>query len=306
MPTHFSATGFSGNSRPRRLKIAEPSGCKSRVADRRVVNREQQTGSTQDRTALGVQVCPRRPIWNSCGMSTGRASRTCLLNSGLPEKGVWCESTAFRHLCARSSKRAGGLIPRIALDQCRVPERYRTRVPFFVPIAQSTERARPKRQVAGESPAGDTSFADVVQQQNAAMPRPRRRCDSVHPLHFGGRSSPAEVLAHGHHLTCERQRGRHAVGRPQGPPTIFEGIAQSAERVRHMHQVEGANPSALTICPCGVVQSTRLPLMQKITGAKPVRDASFCPQSIWSDALLWYGNQLGAIPGGGSSFWASG
>src|SRR5580765_2474130 len=61
---HFAATGFSGNSRPRRLKIAEPSGCKSRVADRRVVNREQQTGSTQDRTALGVQVSPRRPIWN--------------------------------------------------------------------------------------------------------------------------------------------------------------------------------------------------------------------------------------------------
>ena len=61
---HFAATGLSGNSRPRRLKIAEPSGCKSRVADRRVVNREQQTGSTQDRTALGVQVSPRRPIGN--------------------------------------------------------------------------------------------------------------------------------------------------------------------------------------------------------------------------------------------------
>jgi hypothetical protein len=30
-------------------------------------------------------------------MSTGRASRTCLLNSGLPERGVWCKSTAFRH-----------------------------------------------------------------------------------------------------------------------------------------------------------------------------------------------------------------
>jgi hypothetical protein len=61
---HFAATGLSGNSRPRRLKIAAPSGCKSRVADRRVVNREQQTASTQDRIALGVQVSPRRPIWN--------------------------------------------------------------------------------------------------------------------------------------------------------------------------------------------------------------------------------------------------
>ena len=61
---HLTVTGFSGKSRPRRLKITETSGCKSRVADPRVVNREQQTGSTQDRTALGVQVSPRRPIWN--------------------------------------------------------------------------------------------------------------------------------------------------------------------------------------------------------------------------------------------------
>ena len=27
-----------------------------------------------------------------------------------------------------------------------------------------------------------------------------------------------------------------------------------------------------------------------------------CPQSILSDALLWYGSQLGAIPGGGLQF----
>ena len=102
----FTATGFRGNSRPRRLKIAAPSGCKSRVADqpslratawraslrselrhggpafagaaawlaslcsssfdsasRRVVHREKQTDSTQDRTALGVQVSPRRPAF---------------------------------------------------------------------------------------------------------------------------------------------------------------------------------------------------------------------------------------------------
>ncbi len=31
----------------------------------------------------------------------------------------------------------------------------------------------------------------------------------------------------------------------------------------------------LALRPCGVVQSTRLPLMQEITGAKPVRDATF-------------------------------
>ena len=62
MPTNFTAPGLRGNSRPQRLKIAEPSGCKSRGADRRVVNREQQTGSAQTRTALGVQVSPRRLI----------------------------------------------------------------------------------------------------------------------------------------------------------------------------------------------------------------------------------------------------
>ena len=89
---HFTATGFSGNSRPRRLKIAEPSGCKSRVADRRVVNREQQTGSTQDRTALGVQVSPRRPFWNvNRTREPGLGANECV------SSGKWCESTAFRH-----------------------------------------------------------------------------------------------------------------------------------------------------------------------------------------------------------------
>ncbi len=91
-----------GNSRPVRLKIEQPWECKSPHADQ-------------------------------FGMSTRRAGRTCSLTSRLPERGVWCESTPFRHSCARSSKRAGGLIPRIALDQCRVPERYRTRVPVLSP-----------------------------------------------------------------------------------------------------------------------------------------------------------------------------
>ena len=205
-----------------------PAGCTSLRSERsaargcRPVVRQDEGGQSP--------VAFRAPSVGSAGqfgMSTGRADRTCLLNSGLPEKGSVVRVHGippFRHLCARSSKRAGGLIPRIALDQCRVPERYRTRVPFrtterevaqaaqhflkalgasrwkrparsliLVPIAQSTEQARPKRQVAGESPAGDTSFAGVVQQQNAAVPRPRQRCDSVHRLHFRWEcSSPAE------------------------------------------------------------------------------------------------------------------
>jgi hypothetical protein len=106
------------------------------------------------------------------------------------------------------------------------------------PRSSNTEQARPKRQVVGESLTGDTSVAGVVQQQNAAVPRPRRRCDSVHPLHFHWeRSSPAE------RSLDVREAERAALS----APTIFEGIAQSAERVLHMHQVEGAIPSALTI-----------------------------------------------------------
>ena len=42
-----------------------------------------------------------------------------------------------------------------------------------------------------------------------------------------------------------------------------------------MHQVGGANPSALTISSLWCSQTACLPLMQEITGAKPVRDANF-------------------------------
>ena len=77
---HFTAPGLRGNSRPQRLKIAEPSGCKSWGADRRVVNREQQTGSAQTRTALGVQVSPRRPIWNAVDLHHLPEGTHCLAN----------------------------------------------------------------------------------------------------------------------------------------------------------------------------------------------------------------------------------
>ena len=60
-------------------------------ASRRVVNREQQTGSTQDRTALGVQVSPRRPMWN-----VNRASEPGLGANECMPTGKWCKSTAFR------------------------------------------------------------------------------------------------------------------------------------------------------------------------------------------------------------------
>jgi len=137
-----SPTGvwFTGNSRPVRLKTEQPWECKSPHADQ-------------------------------FGMSPGRARRTCLLNSGLPERGVWCKSTAFRQPlqaatnCARSSKRAGGLIPRIALDQCRVPERYRTRVPFRTPEREVAQAAQRFQKVLGVSrwkrPARSFSIFDL-------------------------------------------------------------------------------------------------------------------------------------------------
>jgi len=105
-------------------------------------------------------------------MSTGQAGRTCLLNSGLPERGVWCESTAFRHsICRRrrekshsvfmanwrvrdssprllrlttacSSKRTVRLISGIALDECRVRERYPARRPFLFAPPEITKSAK--------------------------------------------------------------------------------------------------------------------------------------------------------------------
>ena len=85
---------------------------------------------------------------------------------------------------------------------------------------------------------GTLTLRGVVQEQNAAVPRPRQRCNSVHPLHFVGSVAHQQSAR----VTCERQRGQHSP-----LPPFFEGIAQLAERVLHMHQVEGAIPSALTI-----------------------------------------------------------
>ena len=102
---------FAGNSRPVRLKPEQPWECKSPHADQFWnVNRTSEPG------LFAKQCAP-------CKGSVVRVH-------GIPP-------------CARSSKRAGGLIPRIALDQCRVPERYRTRVPFRTPereVARAAQR----------------------------------------------------------------------------------------------------------------------------------------------------------------------
>ena len=106
---------------------------------------------------LQVQVLPRGPFWNA-----HRTSEPGLFAKQCVPLGKWCKSTAFRQLLqtvgARSSKRTVRFINGVALDECLDPERYRTRVPTSVPIAQSIERECPKLQVAGESPAGDANL----------------------------------------------------------------------------------------------------------------------------------------------------
>jgi hypothetical protein len=82
---------------------------------------------------------------------------------------------------ARSSKRAVRLISGIALDQCRGPERYRTRVPFLR-LALLQYSINPTIHF----------FAGVVQEQNPASPWLRYRCNSVHPLQFRGHSSASQ------------------------------------------------------------------------------------------------------------------
>jgi len=75
---------------------------------------------------LQVQVLPRGPIWNVNRTSESR----CI--GMLTSACLWASGASPRHSAsARSSKRTVCLISRVALDQCRAPERYRTRAPFL-------------------------------------------------------------------------------------------------------------------------------------------------------------------------------
>jgi len=79
---------------------------------------------------FGVRpTCNFQPATCNTSWNVRRTSAPGLFAKQCVPSGKWCKSTAFRHSCARSSKRAGGFIPRIALDQCRDPERYRTCAP---------------------------------------------------------------------------------------------------------------------------------------------------------------------------------
>ena len=120
--------------------------------------------------------------------------------------------------CARSSKRTVRFINGVALDECLDPERYRTRVPIFVPIAQNTERECPKLQVAGESPAGDTISSGCGSTAECGRAKAETTVRLRSPAPFWGRSSSAE-------RSFDMREAKRAA---LFVPTIIEGIAQPA------------------------------------------------------------------------------
>jgi hypothetical protein len=96
---------------------------------------------------LQVQVLPRGPFWN--------VNRTSELGLGANECVLHMEDVVQVHgipPSACSSKRTGGFITRIALDKCRVRERYPARRPFFTSERASLERPRS----AGTKPVIET------------------------------------------------------------------------------------------------------------------------------------------------------
>jgi hypothetical protein len=83
---HFTATGFSGNSRPRRLKIAEPSGCFA-VRDSepsRLGHPSRKTWEGHSRVADQpslVEIRPGKPACGSPGIADQFDSRSNSLGS---------------------------------------------------------------------------------------------------------------------------------------------------------------------------------------------------------------------------------
>lgn len=167
-------------------------------------------------------------------------------------RGVWCKSTAFRSLqtaiSARSSKRTGGPIPRVAPDQCRVPERYRTRAPFRTP-ERETARAVP---LAGCEPVEETGQGfdpfrpcGVVQptrlflKQEIAGPR---ACGAARDATFR-RVVRGEQQTH---LTQTRAVPRLRDASPLSPTSFTESKPQQTGTRLLIRFGEGATPSGST------------------------------------------------------------
>ena len=140
-PYHFCPCDLSANSTARRPK---PAGFASASPATGTIFSACGLPGTADRfgsnpNSLGSANLPTPTI---SGMPTGQANRACLLNSAcLRASGASPRRSAI--LGARSSKRAGGFITRIALDECLDPERYRTRVPFRIPEREVARAAQP-------------------------------------------------------------------------------------------------------------------------------------------------------------------
>ncbi len=160
-------------------------------------------------------------------MSTGQASQACLLNSAcLRASGASPRHSAIH---ARvSSKRAGGFITRVALDEC-LDRSVTGRAHQFVPIAQNTERSRPKRQVVGENPAGDTISCGCGSTAECGRAKAERTVRLRSPAPLSGGVAHQQRCLRTATIDMERQRGQHAVGSPQGPPTIFRGHSSASQ-----------------------------------------------------------------------------
>src|SRR6058998_1354384 len=136
----------------------------------------------------------------------------------------------------------------------------------FVPIAQSTERARPKRQVAGENPAGDTIFCGCGSTAECG------RAKAETTVRF---RSPAPFLS----LWCS----------PDNMPASHAGDHRSEAGQGRQFPARGS----LGIADPPDSESGSLGRASRLAPTNFT-----CPQNILSDALLWYGSQLGATPGG--------
>ena len=138
-------------------------------------------------------------------------------------------------ICPHSSKHQSGRVLSV-----RLPVRIRLETPSFAGVVNSRMRPCPGRD-NGAIPFTRSIFVGSVAHQQSAP------------------------------VTCERQRGQHSP-----LPPFFRGHS-SVKRAGASHAPGRRRDSFCPhhFCPCGVVQTTCLPLMQEITGAKPVRDAIF-------------------------------
>src|SRR5882757_833507 len=102
---------------------------------------------------------------------------------------------------------------------------------FFVPIAQNTERACPKRQVAGESPAGDTisrvwfnsRMRPCQGRDGGAIPFTRSNHEVIAPQACAARESlphPREPEPRHDRAAARRNNGGKIRGLPQWRPAI--------------------------------------------------------------------------------------